>query len=137
MTGLFYAHSGLRYLVLLAGVAAILYFAYGLLAGRPADRTARILHSSFAGLVDLQIVLGLLLIVMGIYYPALIGHLVMMLLAAVAIHVASVLAKRTADDRRSYAYRLGGSLLTLVLIVGGITAIGRSVMGSGAPTIIP
>lgn len=135
MTGLFYAHSGLRYLVLLVGMAAIVYFTFGLLTRRPADRAGRVLISAFAGLLDLQIVLGILLIVTGIYYPALIGHLAMMILAAVVIHVTSVIAKRSVDDRRSYALRLGGSVLTMVLIIGGITAIGRSVFSSGAPSV--
>jgi hypothetical protein len=135
MTGLFYAHSGLRYLVLLVGIAAIVYFAFGLFTRRPADRAAGILMAAFTGLLDLQIVLGLLLIVMGLYYPALIGHMVMMIAAAVVAHVTSVFAKRTADDRRSYAFRLGGSVLGMVLIVGGITAIGRGIFESGAPSI--
>ena len=58
MKMLFYAHSGLRYLVLLMGLAAVAYFAYGLASKRPVDKSVRILGSSFAGLLDTQILLA-------------------------------------------------------------------------------
>ena len=60
MKMLFYAHSGLRYLVLLMGLAAVAYFAYGLVTKRPVDRSVRIIGSSFAGLLDTQLLLGII-----------------------------------------------------------------------------
>jgi hypothetical protein len=136
MTFLFHAHSGLRYLVLIAGIAAVAYFAFALATGRTAERPARILTAMFVGFLDLQIVLGLLLMVAGIFYGALMGHLVMMLLAAAAAHGASVMARRSADPRRALQIRLAGVVVALLLIVGGVMAIGRSVFGSGAPSVL-
>ena len=133
MNILYQAHSGLRYLVLLVGVVALLVLAYGLVGGRPM-RAGRGLTSAFTGLLDLQILLGVGLIVGGIFYGALMGHLVLMVLAAVAAHVASVLARRTTDERRALTVRLAGVALALVCIVGGILAIGRSVFGSAPAT---
>ena len=52
------AHSGLRYLILLGGVLTVLYATYGVVAGRAYDKTIRILSSSFAGTLHLQILLG-------------------------------------------------------------------------------
>jgi hypothetical protein len=133
-TMLFHAHSGLRYLVLLAALAAIAACAYALATDRPV-RAARGLTAAYAGLLDLQILLGIALIVSGIFYGALMGHLVMMVLAAVAAHAASVLARRQAVARVGEKFRLVGLVASLVCIVGGIMAIGRSVFGSGAPTV--
>lgn len=134
MNAVYYAHSGLRYLVLLAGLAALVALAYGMITRR-SPGAARGLTAAFTGLLDLQIVLGLVLVAMGIFYGALMGHLTMMLLAAIAAHVGSRLAKRAADERGATAMRLGGVVVALVLIVGGIMAIGRSVFGSAAPTL--
>ncbi len=136
MTALFYAHSGLRYLVLLAAFVAVGYLAYSAATGRGAERTARVVTAVFVGLLDLQIVLGLLLMVMGTYYPAIVGHLFMMLLAAAAAHGASVAARRSGNAGRATKIRLAGVAVALLLIVGGIMSIGRSVFGSGAPSIV-
>ncbi|MBW3629060.1 MAG: hypothetical protein KY464_07150 [Gemmatimonadetes bacterium] len=134
-TGLFYAHSGLRYLVLLVGVAAALNAALALRSERPANSADRVLMAAFTGLMDLQGLLGIGLVISGILYPALIGHLAMMLLAIVVAHVSSVVARKAPDPRRGHAMRLAGVLGALVLIVGGIMAIGRSVLQSGTPSM--
>jgi hypothetical protein len=136
MRMLFFAHSGLRYLVLLAGVLALVYFAYALATRKGSERTARILGSSFVGLLDLQIVIGLIMVVLGLYYAALMGHIAMMLMAAVVMHGVLVFARRSPDTARAYTLRFFGVLLSLVLVVAGIWAIGRSLLGSGAPTMI-
>lgn len=134
-TGLFYAHSGLRYLILLVGVAALVNSALALRSERPANAADRILTAAFSGLLDLQGLLGIGLIISGILYPALIGHIVMMVLAIVVAHGSSVLARKAADPRRGHAMRLAGVLGALVLIFGGIMSIGRSVLQSGTPSM--
>lgn len=134
MNILYQAHSGLRYLVLLAGVAALLACLYAVATKRPLPAT-RALTSAFTGLLDLQILLGVGLVIGGVFYGALMGHLVMMALAAVSAHVASVMARRSADDGRAQMLRFAGILLALVFIVGGIMAIGRGVFSSSAMTM--
>lgn len=136
MSFLFHAHSGLRYLVLLSALAAAGYFVYALATGRTAERPARVVTAVFVGFLDLQILLGLLLMVTGIYYPALMRHLMMMLLAAAVAHGASVAARRAPEVRRGLQIRLAGVVIALVLIVGGILSIGRSVFGSGSPSVL-
>lgn len=134
MTPLLHSHSGLRYLVLLAGILALAYFAYGLATKRPFDKTGRILGSVFVGLLDLQILLGLAMVFMGLYYPQLMGHLAMMLLAAVVAHVLLVINRKRPTP--NWVLPLAGVALALLLIVGGIMAIGRGVfemrVGRGA-----
>jgi heme A synthase len=132
MTGLYFAHSGIRYLVLLFGLLGILYFAYGYFARRPFDRTANILRIGYVATLDIQVLLGLAMVFMGFWYPALAGHLLLMVIAVVVAHAAAVVAKRAVVDERRYATLAVAWALTLVLIVGGIMAIGRSVLGTGA-----
>ncbi len=134
MTLLYQAHSGLRYLVLLAGIAALLLLAYGQAARRPVG-AARGITAAFAGLLDLQILLGLALVVGGIFYGALMGHITLMVVAAAAAHGGAIAARRAADERRALAFRLGGVIVALLCIVLGIVAIGRSVFGSAPPSM--
>ncbi|HET9450811.1 MAG TPA: hypothetical protein VFO83_08020 [Aggregicoccus sp.] len=121
MNALFAAHSGLRYLVLLAGLVAIVYFALGLLQKRPYARAVRTVGSIYAGLLDLQILLGLVLVAMGRYYPQLIGHFVLMFLATAVLHATlSVNRKR---PQPGYKLPLIGAAVALVLVVAGVLAI--------------
>jgi uncharacterized membrane protein YphA (DoxX/SURF4 family) len=94
------------------------------------DRSARVLPIVFTGLLDLQVLLGIGLVIGGVFPDAAVGHLVMMVLALVAAHGASVMAKRANTERREMTIRLVGIVLALLLIAGGIMALGRSVLGS-------
>ncbi|HEX8245377.1 MAG TPA: hypothetical protein VF541_17820 [Longimicrobium sp.] len=135
INGIFHAHSGLRYLVLLAGVVALVVLALGMFGRRPYERPSRISTSVFTGLLDLQVLLGIVMVALGCFYPALMGHLMMMVLAAVAVHGCGVYARKQADGRRAHTVALVGVVLGLALIAGGIGAIGRSPVGStGQPT---
>ncbi|HUG40508.1 MAG TPA: hypothetical protein VMM12_08485 [Longimicrobiales bacterium] len=127
-TMLFHAHSGLRYLVLLAGAIAFFYALVAAVRSRPWDRTGRVLVGIFTGALDLQILLGAALIFVWEFYPALWGHLTMMLLAGVSAHVASVLNRKRPPEARSPLTATLGVAGALVLIVGGIAAIQRSIL---------
>jgi hypothetical protein len=126
MNFIFQAHSGLRYLVLLVGVAAVLYFLSGLATKRPVDKGVRILGSSFVGLLDLQVVFGILMVAMGRYYPQLIGHIAMMVLAAVETHVLMVVNRKRPNP--GYLLPLIAVAVALALIAGGVMAIGRGLL---------
>jgi heme A synthase len=132
---LFHAHSGVRFLVLLAALVALVVLASGWAQRRPWSKAARISLAAFTGLLDLQIVLGIVLAGSGVFYPALMGHITLMVLAAVFAHGLSVAARRSVDERRRYALALGGVVLALALVVAGIGAIGRGPFGtSGRPS---
>ncbi len=124
---LFHAHSGLRYLVLLAGILTLAYTLASAVRGQAWNRAGRAFLASFVGLMDLQVLLGLVLVFVRVFYPALWGHLIMMVLAAVAAHVALALNKRRPPDRQSHWLAAAGSGLALVLIIGGILSIGRPI----------
>jgi vacuolar-type H+-ATPase subunit I/STV1 len=131
MRALLMSHSGLRYLVLVALVALAAYCLYGLLTKKPAGRPLRILGAVFVGLLDVQLLLGLVLVAMGAWYPALAGHLAMMLGAAVVAHVTLAVNRRRPVP--GYAIPLGGAVGAALLIVGGVMAIrcGPLSMGCG------
>jgi vacuolar-type H+-ATPase subunit I/STV1 len=132
MKFLFHAHSGLRYLVLLAGLVALAYFVMGLTTKRPVDKGVRILGAAFTGLLDLQVLLGIVMVAMGRYYPRLIGHIVMMVAAAGVTHALLVINRKRPTP--GYLLPLIAVAAALVLIVGGIMAIGRGVFTTTAFT---
>lgn len=126
MDVLFHAHSGLRYLVLLAGVVAVVVLAAGWLGRRPLGRLARIATGAFVGLLDLQVLLGIALLIGGRLAPGIWGHAVLMVVAAAVVHVASAVNRRQPAPR--HVLPLAGVLLALTLVVGGILAIRDSVV---------
>ncbi|GMU63686.1 MAG: hypothetical protein AMXMBFR34_54490 [Myxococcaceae bacterium] len=135
MNGLFYAHSGLRYLVLLLALANLVVLALGAAKKAEAGKLHRVLGSAFVGLLDVQLVLGVVMVALGRFYPQLIGHLVMMVLAVAVTHGLFVMAKRRPE--RALPLRLLAVGLALLLIVGGVMAIGRPLLGTTAPAPMP
>jgi len=128
LNGLLHAHSGLRYLVLLAGAAALVYAVVGHLTRRPYDRGMRITAASFTGLLHLQVVLGIILLFFGMFYPQLIGHIVLMLAAAVVAQVPGSIVRRRPPEERTYLPHVVGIVSAFVLIWGGLLAIGRGLL---------
>ena len=135
MTGLFHAHSGLRYLVLLVGLLTFVYAVLGWVSRRAPGRGDRVLMSAFTGLLDLQGLLGIGIMAFGVYYPRLMGHLGLMVLAIAAAHLTAVRARRETEARNAHLLRAVGVLVTLALIVAAIHAIGRSIFGSAPPSV--
>lgn len=123
---LFHAHSGLRYLVLLAGAVAVVWFAWGWLARRVFDGAASIVMRIFVGLVDLQVLLGAVLLLAGRRPPGIAGHTVLMVAAAVVAHAGSITNRRREEPR--FVGPLLGVILAMTLIVGGILAIRDTVL---------
>jgi low temperature requirement protein LtrA len=123
------AHSGVRYLVLLLGLAVIGYAAYGLIAKRPYDQRMRILAAAFTGTLDLQVVLGLAYLFTSQFYPQLAGHLVMMVLAVAITHIVGVVQRKRAPEQRTYGPHVVATVVVLAIIAFGIMSIGRPVLG--------
>jgi heme A synthase len=129
-TGLLHAHSGLRYLVLLAGVIALAYALVGVITKRPYDRQMRVLGSAFSGGLHVQVLLGFFLLVSGIFQPMLIGHIFLMLIAAVVAQIPVSVMRRRPENERSFTPHVVSTLLALGLIWAGILSIGRSLLES-------
>lgn len=127
---LFYAHSGIRYLVMLSALVAVVWLGWAMMQKRPYDKTSRVVVAVFTGLLDLQILLGLLLLAVIPFYGMLAGHLVMMFAAAFVAHGVVIANRNRPPERQSNGLLLAGVLGTLLLVVAGIMAIGRPVFGS-------
>jgi hypothetical protein len=123
MDMIFYAHSGLRFLVLLSGVIAAAVLLWGWSAGRPLAGQSRAATAVFMGTLDLQILLGIGTVLTRPWYGALMGHLIMMIAAAMAAHGITVYGRKQADHKRAHLVSLVGVVLALLLILGGIMAI--------------
>ena len=130
LNGLFYAHSGIRYLVLLAGVLTLLYSAYLVIGTRPYDSLMRRIAAAFAGLLHLQILLGFFLLVSGRFAPSFMGHIFMMLFAGVVAQIPLSVLRRRPPEARTPMPHLISSAVALLLIWGGVAAIGRGLFTS-------
>jgi len=123
----FMFHSGVRYLVLLAAVLALTLLVMGrrtIPAGRPATTAFR----TFVALIDLQAMVGLLVLMTRPFFGALMGHITVMILAAAVAHGTAIKYRRRPEERRTAGYLAAGTLVCLVLIVAGILAIGRPIV---------
>lgn len=113
-------HSYLRWLIVIVAITAIVKFAIGWLRGGAFKGMDRGLASGFAGLMDLQVLLGLIILI-GLGgsegYPMVrIEHGVTMILAAIVGHLPARW-KKAADDirfRNTLFCILGALLLVFV-----------------------
>lgn len=128
---LYYAHSGIRYLVLLFGVIAVVYALAGALGKRPYDNRMRVLGGLFAMSMHTNVLLGLALIFTGRFYPQLIGHIILMVFAAVAGQIVPSVMRRRPMEERTYLPHAVGTTVALGLVIAGILAIGAPIVGSG------
>ncbi len=125
---LFHAHSGLRYLVLLVGVASFLYSLLAAVTRRPWDRGGRVLLITFVAFVDIQVLLGLVLVFFWPFYPAMWGHITTMVAAAAVAHFTNIYNRRRPPESISHMPVALGVAAALILIVAGTAAIGRPIL---------
>lgn len=127
---IWWAHSLLRFLVLAAGVAVIGWATYGAVTKRPFEKPMRILGAAYAGLLDLNVVVGFFLLVSDRYFHAgLIGHIFLMIFAAVVAHIPNSVMKRREPEERSHLPYVIATLVSLILLVVAVLALGRPVFG--------
>lgn len=124
MEALFAAHSGIRYLVLFAGLVAMVFFLWGLSTKRPFSRPGPTIFAAFVGVLDLQALLGIALVIGGRRPPGIWGHVACMILAVTFAHF----VKKSSGPGTGYGRPLLGVAGTLALIVVGILAIGRAIV---------
>jgi hypothetical protein len=126
---LLHLHSGLRYVVLILGVAVVAYAVFGVATKRAYDQRMRALAAAFVGAVDLTAFVGLAHLFTSRFYPQLGGHIAMMVLAVAVAHVVSGVMKRRPPEERTYMPHVVGTLIVLAIVSFGIMAIGRPIVG--------
>ena len=113
-------HSIMRSLIVIVAIIAAVKFALGWLRGGVFENMDRALASGFSGLMDLQVALGLTLLILdGEGFPPFrIEHAVTMIIAAVVAHL-HILWKNS-DDKLRFRNSLFLILDVLVLIFIGV-----------------
>ena len=119
-------HSIFRWIILLAALLALIKFVIGWAGNSMFGSMDRGLASGFAGLMDLQVLLGLIYFIWNgltaAGFPAYrILHLVIMFFAAVFAHLPSRF--RNLNDKLRFGYSAFAIVASIVLIVAGISAI--------------
>jgi len=123
MSVLLIIHSYLRWLILIAGLVAIVKFALGWLRGGIFKGMDRGLAAGFSGLMDLQATLGIILLIWGglagIGFPMFrIEHTVTMLVAAGVAHLHAMW--KNSEDKIRFRNSLFIILDTLIIILIGV-----------------
>ena len=118
------AHSGIRWLVLLVAVIAMIKYLLGWLQRGQFKGMDRGLMAGFSGLMDLQVALGIVLLLWsgfaGAGFPFVrIGHASIMLAAAVLAHMSR--RWKNADDATRFRNNLFLIVGSLILILIGIS----------------
>lgn len=127
---LFAAHSGLRFLVLLAGLFVVLYALVGFFGKREYSAAMGRLAAVFTGLLHLQVVTGVAVLFTRPFYNSIIGHLFLALAAAAVAQLTGSVVKRRPQEEKTYGPHLVGAVVALGLVAVGILAIGRGVLQS-------
>ena len=124
MNILLMAHSGIRWLILFVAIIAILKFLIGWLRGSEFKGMDRGLMAGFNGLMDLQMTLGIVLLLWsgfsGVGFPFFrILHGLIMIAAAVVAHMSA--RWKNADDITRFRNNLFLIVGSLILILIGIS----------------
>ena len=128
--GFLMAHSGWRYLVLLGGIAMTAYALYGQLKGIPYDKRMRVMGSAYAGLMHLQILLGVAMLFAGTFSSRAGIHIITMIFAAACAQIPVSVMRRRPEAERSFGpYAVFGAI-SLALVVLGIVSLGKPIVGS-------
>ena len=126
MNILLMSHSILRWMILLVGVIAIVIFLIGWLRGSEFGGMARGLMSGCSGLMDLQVVLGIILLLWsgfaGAGFPLnRIEHGLVMITAAIVAHLSA--RWKNAEDTVRFRNDLFVVVGSLLLILIGISVL--------------
>ena len=108
-------HSLVRYLVLLSAITGLIKALSASLTQSPPDSIDRILTIVFLGLLDLQTLLGILVILLGGLSGPL--HPLLMLIALALAHWLGTLVRRAPETtQRSLRLALYGAPLAIILL---------------------
>lgn len=121
-------HSIVRWAIVLVAIALIVRLVLGLRRKQPFDKSARMLTTAFTGLMDTQMLLGILYLVWdglggGTGFPRIrMEHGVAMVLAVIVAHLPA--AWKKASDHVRTRNTLIAVIVALVIIFIGVARLG-------------
>ncbi len=118
------AHEGVYWMVLALIALGIGRAGWAWLSSPSYTKLDRLWGALSAGVMDLQILLGLVIFfVLAPETRPTLWHPALMLGAALSVHLGVVLARRLSDDRRRQYVQLLAYLISLLLVLLGIYAV--------------
>lgn len=115
-------HALVRFLLLIVALVGVIYTLVGLFQQRAPVQMDQTLGSVFVGVYDLQMLLGLLIILLGGLTQAI--HPVVMFIGLVVAHGLQTMTRR-AQGPQVWPMRLALYIAPLVIILVGLASIGR------------
>jgi hypothetical protein len=122
-------HSLVRWLVVIAAVAAIIRYVIDLVGKSPDAEMGRKLMLAYTILLDVNVLLGIILIVgraigVGQILPVWIEHAITNFVALIVAHIFAARSRKMDDAKRAAKWRLGGVVISILMIVAGVAVIG-------------
>ncbi len=115
-------HSLVRFLILIAAIVGIVKALISLAQKSASDSLDQTVASVFLGLYDLQVLIGILIVLLGGLTQAI--HPIVMLVGVLIAHGLQSMTKR-AKGSNVPIYRLGFYILPLLVILIGLASIGH------------
>jgi uncharacterized membrane protein AbrB (regulator of aidB expression) len=132
-TVLFHSHSGLRWIVLVMAFVVVGRSLVGFFANGQYKKLDRILSSAYVGLMDLQLLIGVVLYFHSPFTRKFefnmddpdqrfwsTEHVMLMVVAVAAAHIGSGIAKRSADDPIRFKFQSIFFTVSLMMMLLGI-----------------
>ena len=117
-------HSIVRWVIVLIGLVSFVRSMLVLTGRAPGNKMDRGLMSGFTGLLDLNVLLGLIVIVgLGEWESAQIEHAVTNVIAVAVAHIFAQRAKKIEDAKLKARMNALGVLISLLIIVLGVSFI--------------
>lgn len=136
---LLHAHSGIRYLVLLAALIVLVKSVIGWLGNTPYTKFDKIIAPSYVGLMHLQFLLGLILYFISPFVTYNMGervsrywsveHIAMMVLAVVAAQAGRSISKKASDSQVKFRFQTVFFGISILLILVALASMpGRGIL---------
>ena len=118
-------HSIVRWLVVIVAVIAVVRYALVIAGRAQPSGMDRGLMSGYTGLLDLNVLLGLILIIgLGEWETAQIEHAVTNIIGVAVAHIFAQRARKMEDVKLKARTSLLGVVISLVIIVVGVALVG-------------
>jgi hypothetical protein len=118
-------HSLVRWLVVVVAVVAVVRYALVMAGKAQPSGMDRGLISGYTGLLDLNVLLGVIIIVgLGEWETVQIEHAVTNIIAVVVAHIFAQRAKKMEDAKLKARTNLLGVVISILIIVVGVAFVG-------------